>query len=62
MMIPYCPAAALSPATGDPVVTILAVLGISAVAMVVLTVLSKRRGGGTRTPFSLRVHCAGVNL
>ena len=46
MMIPYCPAVALSPETGDPVVTILAVLGISAVAMVVLTVLSKRRGGG----------------
>ena len=48
MMIPYCPAVALSPATGDPVVTILAVLGISAVAMLVLTVLSKRRGGGRR--------------
>ena len=38
----------VSPATGDPVVVILAVLGVSAVAMIVLAIVSKRGGGRRR--------------
>ncbi len=39
---------AVSPATGDPAVIIGAVAGVCAVAMIVLTVLSKKGKGGRR--------------
>lgn len=40
--------AVVSPATGDPVMIIAAVVGVSVVAMIVLSILSKRGKGGRR--------------
>ena len=45
--IPLVPAV-VSPATGDPVMIIAAVVGVSVVAMIVLSILSKRGKGGRR--------------
>ena len=38
----------VSPATGDPVLIIAAVAGVSVAALIVLSVLSKRGKGGRR--------------
>ena len=38
----------LSPATGDPVVVIAVIVALSVAAMIALSVLSKRGGGGRK--------------
>ena len=44
----YAESLTVSPATGDPVTIIAVVVGVSVVAMIVLSVLSKRGRGGRR--------------